>query len=90
MKLPYQALQTPDLQGDFWDSRVSVPHQTLNKVRKALKGWERPTIALVGNHDQTSFSGEEHGMHILSDINPKWTIISEPALAGSSLWLPYR
>ena len=78
------------VQGDFWDSRLSVPHATLNKVRAALHGWERPTIALVGNHDQSTASGQQHGMHILADICPQWTVVSEPTVAGSALWLPYR
>jgi hypothetical protein len=78
------------VQGDFWDSRTSVPHHTLNAVRAALSNWRHPTVALVGNHDQSNFSGSEHGMRILEDISDAWTVVSEPAVAGGALWLPYR
>ena len=85
--------QTPfaaHVQGDFWDARTSVPHTTLNAVRAALSTWRHPTIALTGNHDQSNAAGTEHGMRILEDICPDWTVISEPVVAGGALWLPYR
>lgn len=78
------------VQGDFWEARTSVQHETLNAVRAALHPWQVPTVAITGNHDQSTASGSEHGMNILEDISSAWTVISEPTLAGTALWLPYR
>lgn len=78
------------LQGDFWESRTSVKHTTLAAVCEALAGWRHPTIAIVGNHDQSNQAGTEHGMHFLQAINPNWVVLTDPCTFLGALWLPYR
>ncbi len=38
--------------GDFWHERGVLPVEPLNKVLEEVSHWRRPTIMLVGNHDQ--------------------------------------
>ena len=76
--------------GDFWEARTSVKHATLNQVQKIMSGWEHPTIAIVGNHDQVNNSGTEHGMLLLESLNSNWAVITSPTLFMDALWLPYR
>ncbi len=38
--------------GDFWHARGSLPVEPLNAVLRVLRNWTRPTLMLVGNHDQ--------------------------------------
>ena len=38
--------------GDFWHARGSLPVEPLNAVLRVLRTWTRPTLMLVGNHDQ--------------------------------------
>lgn len=38
--------------GDFWHARGALPVEPLNQVLRVLRGWTRPTLMLVGNHDQ--------------------------------------
>ena len=38
--------------GDFWHARGSLPVEPLNAVLRVFRGWSRPTLMLVGNHDQ--------------------------------------
>lgn len=38
--------------GDFWHARGALPVEPLNEVLRVLRDWTRPTLMLVGNHDQ--------------------------------------
>jgi hypothetical protein len=78
------------MQGDFWDSRYHVPHQLLEEVRCALRGWAHPTLCIAGNHDQLSRSGHRHTLGIIQDISPSWTVIEQPTLALGAAWIPYQ
>lgn len=40
------------LVGDFWEERAVLPVEALNRVLEEVSLWCRPTIMLVGNHDQ--------------------------------------
>ena len=40
--------------GDFWHARGALPVEPLNQVLRVLRGWTRPTLMLVGNHDQVT------------------------------------
>ena len=57
--------------GDFWHARGILPVVPLNIVLSELQNWRRPTLMLVGNHDQVQ--------HICSTLllmpNTMWNIM---------------
>lgn len=55
--------------GDFWHARGSLPVEPLNAVLRELRHWSRPTLMLVGNHDQVTIP-MTHEPHI-KDGEPK-------------------
>jgi DNA repair exonuclease SbcCD nuclease subunit len=77
--------------GDFWHGRGSLPVGLINSVLSAFRSWDVPTLMLVGNHDQTQLSGEQHALYLLAACRPEHVhVFSSPALWRSALWLPYR
>jgi hypothetical protein len=77
--------------GDFWHMRGALPVVPLNAaVRLFSEEWARPTLMLVGNHDQASAGGMAHALTPLAAASPLVHVFDAPALYGGALWLPYR
>ncbi|KAK9812526.1 hypothetical protein WJX73_005975 [Symbiochloris irregularis] len=76
--------------GDFWQQRGALPVTPLNAVLEKFKEWPFPTIMLVGNHDQVSMEGLQHGVTPLAAACPAVHIMDAPTTFLDALWLPYR
>lgn len=79
--------------GDFWDhvySRGTVPVDLLNRMLRFMSEWDVNMIMIPGNHDYFDSSETEHGLEAFARINPKITVVSEPTVIDSKLFLPYR
>ena len=50
--------------GDWWHIRGALPVEPLNAALECLRSWTRPTLMLVGNHDQVRplLRGTETGL----------------------------
>lgn len=79
--------------GDFWDhvySRGTVPVDLLNRMLRFMSEWDVNMIMIPGNHDYFDSSETEHGLEAFARINPRITVVSEPTVIDSKLFLPYR
>ncbi|BDA43191.1 hypothetical protein COCOBI_04-2030 [Coccomyxa sp. Obi] len=75
---------------DFWHVRGSLPVGPLNRVLEEFRGWRQPTLMLVGNHDQSTIGGLEHGLTPLAEACAAVHVFDQPTEFGGALWLPYR
>ncbi|KAK9914871.1 hypothetical protein WJX75_001641 [Coccomyxa subellipsoidea] len=76
--------------GDFWHVRGSLPVGPLNRVLEEFRQWRQPTLMLVGNHDQSTIGGLEHGLTPLAEACAALHVFDRPTEWGGALWLPYR
>ncbi|KAK9831419.1 hypothetical protein WJX81_003210 [Elliptochloris bilobata] len=76
--------------GDFWHARGALPVVALNSVLAEFRTWAQPTLMLVGNHDQVTLSGLDHGLTPIAEACASVHVFDRPSVFLDALWLPFR